>query len=113
MVDVLDLYMENFDEGKNDNLTPIVLPSKKNKVRSAKELISTRRKVGYTKAHKRMSMLASVGHYTPSPSDHMVVMGMLRSHQLPMKDNLSKFHISDKRRMDSARYKLAEVCANL
>ena len=108
MVDVIDLYMENFDEGKNDTPLSSVSPSRKKKILPRKAVASARRKIGYSKAAKRMAQLRDIDSYIPAPEDYMVVQGMLRSHQLPMKDYSSKFSISDKRRMDTTYQKLAE-----
>ena len=106
MVDVIDLYMENFYEGKNDNPLFSVSLHHKKKALPRKAVASARRKIGYSKAAKRMAQLRDTDSYIPAPEDYMVVQGMLRSHQLPMKDYSSKFSISDKRRMDTAYQKL-------
>ena len=109
MVDVIDLYMENFDEGKNDVLLPSILPCKKSKTHRDKESAPARRKMGYYKSTKRMAQLRDVDHFVPEAKRLTVLRGMLRKHQLPMKNYSSKFSISNKRRMDSVQYKLNDA----
>ena len=58
----------------------------------------------------RMAQLDHVDHYVPEDKDKAVVMGMLRSHQLPISDPILTFGcpIGDKRRQISADQRLSE-----
>ena len=110
MASIIDSYMEGFDEGKNDDVEIVKYTSKNKKQRSDKERVSTRRKKAYFKSKGRMDQLNHVAHYTPEKEDHDVVMGMLRSHQLPISDPILTCGcpIGDKRRQISADQRLSE-----
>lgn len=107
---IIDFYMEGFDEGKDDNIEMVKSTGKNKKLRSDKERASNRRKKAYYKSKGRMSQLNNVAHYTPDEEDETVVMGMLRSHQLPISDPILTFgcSIGNKRREIAADQKLSE-----
>jgi hypothetical protein len=107
---IIDLYMEGYDEGKDDCCESVVAAPTTKKRMTKKERVATRRKTAYYKAKKRMAQLDSVAHYVPSEEDESVVMGMLRSHQLPISDPILTCHcsIGNKKRQDSAEDQLIE-----
>ena len=107
---IIDLYMDGYDEGKDDGCeVKIVVPVSKKRM-TKKERVATRRKDAYYKAKKRMAQLDDVAHYVPSEKDEAVVMGMLRSHQLPISDPILTCgcSIGNKKRQDSAEHRLSE-----
>lgn len=107
---IIDFYMEGFDEGKNDDFEAIQPTRKAKKQRSAKERASMRRKKAYFKAKGRMAQLDKIGNYIPDAEDEAVIMGMLRSHQLPLSDEYLTCgcSIGNKRRQDTADQQIAE-----
>jgi hypothetical protein len=108
---IIDLYMDGYDEGKNDEVQIDVRPAATKK-KSAKERASSRRKKAHFKAEKRMSQLINIGKYEPDEDCKKVVHGMLRSHQLPLDSTYEQTFgcsIGNKKRQDTAEQKLAEA----
>lgn len=107
---IIDLYMDGYDEGKDDCCEIEVAAHANKKRMTKKERVATRRKDAYYKAKKRMAQLDDVAHYVPSEEDEAVVMGMLRSHQLPISDPILTCgcSIGNKKRQDSAEHQLSE-----
>ena len=105
----INLFMTGYTEGKNDDLafpTPIHTATKKKAYMNPR---AQRRKAGFFKARKRLLQLEATERGVPHKKPIDRTLGMLRSHQLPMEDSSSKFHISDKRRQDAVNLKLAEI----
>lgn len=114
---IIDLYMEGFAEGKNDDTEVIEHATKHTKKRSDKERASSRRKKAYFKSKSRMAQLRSVTAYSPSPDCQSVVQGMLRNHQLPIAatvrcENPCGSSIGNKRRMDASDIRMREHMQN-
>ena len=107
---IIDLYMEGYDEGKDDFCESAVVAPATKKRMTTKERVSSRRKKAYFKAKNRMTQLDKVAHYVPSAEDEAVVMGMLRSHQLPISDPILTCgcSIGNKKRQDSAEQSLLD-----
>lgn len=112
---IIDMYMEGYDEGKNDNAEVVKAVPKNKKQRSTKERVSARRKKAYFKSKGRMSQLDHVAHYIPEDKDEAVVFGMLRSHQLPVSDPILTCgcSIGNKKRQDTAEQRMAEYAAGV
>jgi hypothetical protein len=110
---IIDFYMEGYDEGKNDNVQVIQHVSV-NKKKTKNARASSRRKKTYFKAKNRMEQLSNVAHYVPAKKNPDVVFGKLRSHQLPIKDEILTFGcpIGDKKRLDTAEQKMVESLHN-
>jgi hypothetical protein len=110
---IIDFYMDGFDEGKNDDIEVVKSVPQAKKRRSDKERASARRKKSYFKSKGRMAQLDHVDHYSPAAKDEAVVMGMLRSHQLPISDSALTCgcSIGNKRRRDAAEQKIFEHAA--
>jgi histone acetyltransferase (RNA polymerase elongator complex component) len=108
--DIIDFYMDGFDEGKNDDFEAVTTTRKAKRQRSVKERASARRKKTYFKAKSRMTQLDKIGHYIPTVEDEAVIMGMLRSHQLPLSDAhlTCGCSIGNKRRQDTAEQRISE-----
>jgi hypothetical protein len=114
---IIDLYMDGFAEGKNDDVEIVEHASQHSKKRSDKERASARRKKAYFKSKSRMAQLRSVAAYTPSPECQSVVQGMLRSHQLPIAatvryENPCGSSIGNKKRMDASDIRMKEHMQN-
>ena len=112
---IVDFYMDGFDEGKFDDIPVSNTTLEVRKHRSNKERVSSRRKKAYFKSKRRMSQLSHVAHYVPDTKDEAVVFGMLRSHQLPISDPILTWgcSIGDKKRKDSAEDQLFEHANNM
>lgn len=107
---IIDVYMDGYDEGKNDDYQVDMTAANKKKAKNDKERVSSRRKKAYFKAKRRMAQLNDVDHYTPDPEHEEVVFGMLRSHQLPISDPILTFgcSIGNKKRQDAAKHRMTE-----
>jgi hypothetical protein len=110
---IIDLYMEGFDEGKNDVCEAVEQKARGNK-KFTEKTTSFRRKKSYHKSQKRMRQLSSVAHYTPDVNNEHVVRGMLRSHQLPISatvryENPCGVSIGNKRRLDAVNRQIREL----
>lgn len=107
---ILDMYMEGWDEGKQDD---IVVETKQTKGRkkSNKERASARRKKTYYKSQARLNVLQSKIDVDVAHID--AVRGALRGHQssdIAAANNHHSFGTSrgNKRRDDTAKQKLVE-----
>jgi hypothetical protein len=109
---IIELYMDGYDEGKDDFVDAVKPHTHSRKKNAATERVSARRKKAYFKSKKRMEQLAYVDGYTPSAEDKCVVQGMLRKHQLPMNecDTTYGCSIGNKRRLDASD---AQICEHL
>lgn len=107
---IIDLYMDGYDEGKDDNCENAVDTTNGKKRVSAKVRVSSRRKKAHFKAVKRMAQLRDIAKYEPAYEDKDVVHGMLRSHQLQISDPILTYgcSIGNKRRQDAAEHQLFE-----
>ena len=107
-MDIYDLYMEGFDEGKNDDMEVVVDHHKNTKKHSAKEDVSKKRKIAYYKSRNRVQQLVKVVHFVPDEDEKDVVAGMLRSHQLPIGPviHIGGLSHGNMRRRDSAENKI-------
>ena len=107
---IIDLYMDGYDEGKNDDIVLKDTKAKNKRQKSTKEKVSARRKKTYYKSKQRQETL--LVHHTPSPEREAVIKGMLRDHQLPMSETKCELpcgtSIGNKRRLDTANQKLTE-----
>ena len=111
MGNVIDLYMDGYDEGKDDNVVFETQIRKSKKNHSTKARTSARRKKSYYKSKARMDDLKNVGHYTPSTKHIDVVQGMLRKHQYRIESTIEHpcgCSIGNKKRIDVADQKMNE-----
>ena len=107
---ILDMYMEGWDEGKQDD---VIVETKQTKGRkkSSKERASARRKKTYYKSQARLNVLQSKIDVDATHID--AVRGALRGHQssdIAAANNHHSFGTSrgNKRRDDTAKQKMVE-----
>ena len=105
---ILDLYMEGWDEGKNDDQV-VETTKAKGRKKSAKERASARRKKTYYKSQARLDLLQAKVEVDDAHID--AVRGTLRGHQ---SSDIGAVHHNfgtsrgNKRRDDVAKQKMVE-----
>ena len=108
--EMLDFYMEGYDEGKDDDLEEEVASIKQ---KQEKSVVLLRRKKGHWKSKHRMEELTAKTDLQMTDHEREVIAGMLRSHQVPeitYTDIGTHFDcsVANKKRLDATALKLRE-----